>query len=122
MNSLEYKAKTPNRFFTDNTVYFMNILLILVFIIICILFCLVYKKALCLKRQKRIDTYEFPNSIIAKVIETYPHLTEEQALIVIQRLREYFHLCNLADKSLLAMPSQAVDVAWHEFILFTKNY
>ena len=37
-------------------------------------------------------------------------------------LREYFHLCRKAGKRLLSMPSQVVDVAWHEFILFTRNY
>ena len=37
-------------------------------------------------------------------------------------LREYFHLCNIAGKRMVSMPSQAVDLAWHEFILFTKQY
>jgi len=37
-------------------------------------------------------------------------------------LREYFHICNIAGKNRVAMPSQVVDVAWHEFILFTLQY
>ena len=41
---------------------------------------------------------------------------------MIKGLREYFHICNIAGRSLVSMPSQVVDVAWHEFILFTKKY
>jgi len=37
-------------------------------------------------------------------------------------LRDYFHLCGLAGKRMVSMPSQVVDDAWHEFILFTRAY
>ncbi len=41
---------------------------------------------------------------------------------MLQGLREYFLLCHRAGQRMVAMPSQAVDVVWHEFILFTRAY
>lgn len=74
------------------------------------------------KRQILIDTYDFPKSISEKVSIKYPHLSEEEVRLVISGLREYFHICNIAGKQMVSMPSQVVDVAWHEFILFTEKY
>jgi Uncharacterized conserved protein len=42
--------------------------------------------------------------------------------LVLEALREYFHLCRSGGGRARAMPSQVVDVAWHEFILFTREY
>jgi len=82
----------------------------------------IYQISLASKREKFIDSYQFPETITIKVIEKYPHLSKEQAELVINGLREYFHVCNIAGRSLVSMPSQVVDIAWHEFILFTKMY
>ncbi len=73
-------------------------------------------------REKKIDEFQFPKKISEKVLETYPHLTEPQLNKVINGLREYFHICNIAGNRMVSMPSQAVDIAWHEYILFTKQY
>ena len=81
-----------------------------------------YRKSLISLRERFIDTYQFPETISIKVIEKYPHLDEQQVNQVINGLREYFHICNIAGKTMVSMPSKVVDVAWHEFILFTKQY
>jgi len=73
-------------------------------------------------RESSIDNYVFPPGIRQKVRKRYPHLSEAELDLVFQALREYFHLCRKAGRRLLSMPSQVVDVAWHEFILFTRNY
>lgn len=73
-------------------------------------------------RARFIDEYKFPPGIAKRVRKTYPQLSDAQIELVFSALREYFHLCRKAGRRLLAMPSQAVDVAWHEFILFTRNY
>ena len=91
------------------------------------LFAAVIGLALIQHRTRRahesfIDEYAFPPGIRQKVHKRYPHLTEAQLDLVFDALREYFHLCRKAGKRLLSMPSQVVDVAWHEFILFTRNY
>ncbi len=74
------------------------------------------------RRERLIDSYSFPETISKKVIEKYPHLDENQLALVLRGLREYFQLCNIAGKRMVSMPSQVVDIAWHEFILFTKQY
>lgn len=69
-----------------------------------------------------IQSYKF-NSVLGKKVKgKYPHLNEEQIVIVFDALRDYFTICNQAKKRMVAMPSQVVDVAWHEFILFTRAY
>ncbi|MEM7019910.1 MAG: hypothetical protein AAF512_21550 [Pseudomonadota bacterium] len=73
-------------------------------------------------RNDIIQNYEFPGRIKQKLQETYPHLSASDTEIVISGLKDYFQLCHLANKRLVAMPSQVVDVAWHEFILFTRQY
>jgi hypothetical protein len=73
-------------------------------------------------RESFVDSYEFPSGVRQRVRKRYPHLTDAQLDLVMQALREYFHLCRRAGNRLLAMPSQVVDAAWHEFILFTRNY
>lgn len=74
------------------------------------------------QREDFIDQYRFPPSIAPKVKQKYPHLTDDNLKKVIRGLREYFQICNLAGKRMVSMPSQVVDVAWHEFILFTREY
>lgn len=73
-------------------------------------------------RERFIDAYAFPPGIRGRVRKRYPHLSEADLDLVLGALREYFHLCRKAGRRMLAMPSQVVDAAWHEFILFTRNY
>lgn len=74
------------------------------------------------KRLAYIENYEFHPAIAKKVKGAYPHLSDEEIDIVFDALRDYFHICNLGRKRMVSMPSQVVDVAWHEFILFTRTY
>lgn len=69
-----------------------------------------------------IRTFIFPNSIKLKLKEKHPQLSSDQIHLVLQALREYFFLCSKARRQRVAMPSQVVDDAWHEFILFTRSY
>ena len=73
-----------------------------------------YRKARQARRERLIDSYPFPPSIAAKVSKTYPHLSDAEVMRVIQGLREYFHMCNSAGRRMVSMPSQVVDVAWHD--------
>lgn len=69
-----------------------------------------------------IENYDFHPAIGNKVKDHYPHLTEEQIELVMRALKDYFYVCHQAKRRVVAMPSQVVDVAWHEFILFTRAY
>ena len=74
------------------------------------------------RRLAFIERYRFHPAIRRKVQERYPQLTEQQVETVFAGLRDYFHICSQAGRRMVSMPSQAVDVAWHEFILFTRAY
>lgn len=64
----------------------------------------------------------FPKRVRETVSVTYPHLSESEVELVIEGLRDYFRFARQAGGSMVSMPSQVVNVAWHEFILFTKAY
>lgn len=81
-----------------------------------------YKRRVKAKREKYIDDYIFPVTIKKKLLETYPHLSDTEIFQIVLGLRQYFHICNMAGNHFVSMPSQVVDVAWHEFILFTRQY
>ncbi|MFC3153460.1 glycine-rich domain-containing protein [Litoribrevibacter euphylliae] len=69
-----------------------------------------------------IESYPFNPAIGQKVKAKYPHLSDENVALVMDALREYFYFCHQAKRRVVSMPSQVVDVAWHEFILFTRDY
>lgn len=68
-----------------------------------------------------IDSYQFPSTVPEIVSKHYPHLSEHQLSLVMQGLRQYFQLCRVAHNA-TSMPSKIVDLAWHEFLLYTKSY
>lgn len=82
----------------------------------------IYKDSVNAKRESYINNYIFPLTIKKKLLEKYPHLSDNDLYKVMTGLRQYFHICNMARHRFVSMPSQVVDVAWHEFILFTANY
>ncbi|RJG04292.1 hypothetical protein D3878_07940 [Noviherbaspirillum sedimenti] len=73
-------------------------------------------------KAERISQFVFPPSIANKLKDAYPHLTDAQTATVMNGLREYFHISAIAERHMVSMPSKVVDVAWHEFILFTRLY
>ncbi len=74
------------------------------------------------RRTDYINDYVFPERLRAKLKNTYPLLSDADVLLVEQALRNYFVISTIAGKKNLAMPSQAVDLMWHEFILYTNHY
>jgi hypothetical protein len=72
-------------------------------------------------RDAFIAGYRFPPEVGHAVARCYPHLNEYQVEEVIEQLRGYLGLCRRS-RTLLAMPSQAVDVAWHALILSARHY
>lgn len=69
-----------------------------------------------------LENYQFHPGIAVKVKEAYPHLNDQQVSLVLQALKDYFYICIKANKKMVSMPSKVVDTAWHEFILFTRDY
>ena len=73
-------------------------------------------------RHAYLQSYGFPSRLHKVVLDRYPHLDEAQARQVIAALRQYFRMCQIGGRRNIAMPSQVVDIAWHEFIVFTQLY
>lgn len=84
-------------------------------------FYLLRRAAVVRERSDFIDRFSFDLSIQRRVADQYPHLTPSQIQSVLEGLRDYFKF-SLHAKGMLSMPSQAVDEAWHAFILSTKAY
>ncbi len=74
------------------------------------------------RRERFIDGYGFAERLDKKLTLKYPDMTQDQRNLVLIGLRDYMHVCRMAGKRVVSMPSQAVDEAWHEFILFTREY
>lgn len=75
------------------------------------------------KRQLAfVEAYTFPEKVSRQLLLKHPHLDEADLELVFRGLRDYFYICNQAGKRMVSMPSQVVDDAWHEFILFTRKY
>ena len=69
-----------------------------------------------------IAGYGFPLRLKESLLQRYPHLNDAQLQQVLKGLREYLHISRMGRNQLIAMPSQAVDVVWHEFIWHTRLY
>jgi hypothetical protein len=75
------------------------------------------------RRRLYIEGYSFPPALRDRIAEHSDlELTSSQVSLVLDGLRAWFVTCLYADGKTLGMPSRAVDVAWHEFILMTREY
>jgi hypothetical protein len=74
-------------------------------------------------RRLYIEGYSFPPPLRERILEHSDlELTSSQVSLVLDGLRAWFVACLYAGGKTLGMPSRAVDVAWHEFILLTREY
>ncbi len=69
-----------------------------------------------------LANYQFPESLDKKILSTYPNLSKDALTLVKQELKHYFEIKTVYNNRLFSMPSRVVDVAWHEFILHTRDY
>jgi hypothetical protein len=73
-------------------------------------------------RERFIAQADIPQFLKTKLRQTYPHLSGADADVAELGLRDFFKACLQNKREFMAMPSQAVDVIWHEFILHTQAY
>jgi hypothetical protein len=71
-------------------------------------------------RRRYIESYEFPATLRARLVAELGSRTA--ARVALDGLRSWYLTCLYADGELIGMPSRAVDVAWHEMILMTREY
>ena len=96
----------------------------LIFISVLVVISVIYfrSKIKQFERIAYLTSYKLPDALAGKLKDKYPHLTDDQVKMVLDALSDYFYICNQAKKRMVSMPSQVVDMAWHEFILFTRAY
>lgn len=73
-------------------------------------------------REEAIDAFPYAGFLDQRLATRRPELSAAQRTEVLAGLQDYFHICRTAGRRMVSMPSQAVDDAWHEFILFTRHY
>ena len=74
-------------------------------------------------RQRRfIEHYKFAPALLKRVQKEHDYLSDEEMLKVARATKDYFLICHMAKGKMVAMPSEIVDVLWHNFILFTREY
>jgi hypothetical protein len=84
---------------------------------------LVAKRSRAARRAEvYIAGYTFPPHIERRVRRKLPQLDDAGWALVGQGLREWFVCCAWRGRTILGMPSRAVDEAWHEFILDSLSY
>lgn len=75
-----------------------------------------------MRREAFVRQAELPVGLFANVREKYPELSQKDCELVAHGLRQFFLAHLKSGRKFVAMPSQAVDELWHEFILHTKSY
>jgi hypothetical protein len=74
------------------------------------------------RRLRFIDAYVWPPGLIAKLQGQHPTLSAAQIDRIGLGLKQFFRAYHRGGYRPVAMPSQAADDLWHEFILYTKAY
>jgi hypothetical protein len=74
------------------------------------------------KRLAFINDYAWPPGLIAKLRRTFPDLKLGDEEKIASGLKQFFRAYFKCGTNPVAMPSQAADELWHEFILYTKAY
>lgn len=75
------------------------------------------------RRQRFLAAYAFPPGLEVKFAAARPELRATDRALVLEGLRDWFAICrSVRGPRFYAMPSRAVDDAWHELILFTREY
>ena len=98
---------------TTQTIFFIITLMLLAYF---------WKKEQQKRQLRFIENYKFSPILIKRVQAQHDYLTNADMKKVVEATRDYFYICNQAKAKMVAMPSEIVDVLWHEFILFTREY
>jgi hypothetical protein len=73
------------------------------------------------RRRAFIEGYAFPMALRNKLREELDG--DRPVNVALEGLREWYLAClDAGPDAMLGMPSRAVDVAWHEMILMTREY
>jgi hypothetical protein len=82
----------------------------------------IWRQTMLMRRAEFIRAYQWPPGLLDKMTRTYPHFTRKETSLVSRGLRQFFNAYLRGGRRNVAMPSEVVDVLWHDFILYTKEY
>jgi hypothetical protein len=74
------------------------------------------------RRLHYIDTYDWPPGLLKRLRTHHASLTSAEIDRIGLGLKQFFRAYLKGGRRHVAMPSQAADDLWHEFILYTKAY
>jgi len=77
------------------------------------------------QRRHRLDfivRQPLPRSLRPQLRQQHPDWSDAQLEAVERGLQQFFRICARSPATFTAMPSKAVDAAWHGFILDTRAY
>jgi hypothetical protein len=94
----------------------------IIFFIMAAVIVALFNSARRYKQIEFIKNYSLPKGLYEKLKEKYPQIGPKEFQLVAKALEQYFLAYLQSDKKFVAMPSQAVDELWHEFILYTREY
>ncbi|MDG5978301.1 hypothetical protein H010_23830 [Hydrogenophaga taeniospiralis CCUG 15921] len=100
----------------------MNTLLLAGTSALVVVFSLVWRRYLAMRREAFIRHAELPKGLFERLQKRHPNLTTKECQLVAHGLRQFFLAHLQSGRKFVSMPSQVVDDLWHEFILYTKNY
>lgn len=69
---------------------------------------------------KRISDYDL-SFVVERLVDNDGY-TREKAMKLVEELKKFLFICIVENDKPIAMLSSEVDDAWHNFILFTKEY
>lgn len=95
---------------------------LIVFAVLGLLAVLLWRRWARQRQAAYLERYPYQRFLDQRLAVRRPELSAAQRAEVFAGLHDYFQLCRRAGRRMVAMPSQAVDDAWHEFILFTRQY
>lgn len=75
-----------------------------------------------LARDRFIREYPLPQGLYERLRKRRPQLELKDCALVARALRQFFLAYLRGGRRYVAMPSQAADDLWHEFILYTRAY
>lgn len=75
-----------------------------------------------LARERFIRQFALPRGLYERLRKRRPELELKDCALIARGLRQFFLAYLNSGCRFVAMPSQAVDDLWHEFILYTRAY
>lgn len=87
-----------------------------------VLVVVLWRRQAALQRDHYIREFTLPAGLLDRLAKRRPEFSLKDRVLVARALRQFFLVYLHSGRRFVAMPSQAADDLWHEFILYTKNY